>query len=347
MNLRKASIEDLLDYQQELHLARDEEREGSLRILVELYDELYKRISRDRDSEYAPSLDGIKKRLVSYLVRYGTYLKVEDKKDDYAAESALKKAIGIQRQLPIAYYRLGFLNFKKRSYSMALLHLENALGINERIESEEYVLNDQQRYNARLYMINSALYIAEKAQKELDQETDIVQGGPLPNLELSPMYEMIRNNEHYLQTNAFTMMTKDSRKHMSREDCDRFVEQPQAAIILYFSDQQNLIIFLGEEKVLTSNQAEMLRYFLLYSNEQEPVLKNSFFDLFIGGDANGEIPNNTYTQNVARLRTKLINAGISDSVIESKSTPAGPGYYFNENLPYFIIHRSDASFILN
>ena len=58
--LKTMSIEELLDMQEELHFSRDEE-DGSLHELISVDEELYRRIASDQDSEYAPSLEMIKK----------------------------------------------------------------------------------------------------------------------------------------------------------------------------------------------------------------------------------------------------------------------------------------------
>jgi Tfp pilus assembly protein PilF len=97
--------------------------------------------------------------LISYLVRYGTYLKTQYQKDDYAAEHSLKKAIQYDRENPIAHYRLGFLSYKKESYSSALVHFQNATHHQKTYSNNEYRLTNQQVYNAHLYLSNSALYI--------------------------------------------------------------------------------------------------------------------------------------------------------------------------------------------
>lgn len=72
---------------------------------------MYKRIipliRKDR-AMYYHSLQYTKKLLVSHLVKYGTYLKMNQIKDDKIAVSSLKKALSYEKNFPIAYYRLGF-----------------------------------------------------------------------------------------------------------------------------------------------------------------------------------------------------------------------------------------------
>ncbi|MFC3885524.1 hypothetical protein ACFOU2_19425 [Bacillus songklensis] len=169
MSIRNKTIEELLNMQQELHLSREEEKDGSLHQLISVYEELYRRIASDENSEYASSLESIKRKLILYLVRYGTYLKTEYRKDDRAAERTLKKAIQYDRKNPIAHYRLGFLAYKQRSYLLAVTHFQHAVQYQQACSNKEYRLNNQQNYNAHLYLSNSALYIAQKAQESLER----------------------------------------------------------------------------------------------------------------------------------------------------------------------------------
>ena len=166
--LKTMSIEELLDMQEELHLCRDEE-DGSLHELISVDEELHRRISTDRDSEYAPSLEMIKKGLVSNLIHYGTYIKTEYRKDDHTAEQTLRKALRYDKENPVANYRLGFLAYKRRNYIKSIVYFQNALQFHAKREESNYSLTPQQMYNANLYLSSSALYIAKDAQKASDK----------------------------------------------------------------------------------------------------------------------------------------------------------------------------------
>src|SRR5690606_18566210 len=118
-----------------------------------VYEELYRRISRDKDSEYAPSLEQIKRTLIFHLVQYGTYLKTVYQKDDKIAEKALNKATRYEQKLSIVHYRLGFLHYKEKKYTKSLECFQNALRFQQK-SSEKYKLNEQQLYNCHLYLAN-------------------------------------------------------------------------------------------------------------------------------------------------------------------------------------------------
>ncbi|MFC3885525.1 hypothetical protein ACFOU2_19430 [Bacillus songklensis] len=170
----------------------------------------------------------------------------------------------------------------------------------------------------------------------------------VPNLEMSPLYEVIRQNEGYLQRHAFTAITPNGIKMCTREECEEMaVSCLPDTIVLYFSDRQHSLFYDGREEVLSVNHAEMLRYFLLYSTEETPVTKDQFYDLFQSGSQDGEVPKNTFIQAVGRLRRKLVQSGAPSSLIENKTFNGQTAYYFNRSIPFLIMHRSDDTFILN
>jgi tetratricopeptide (TPR) repeat protein len=347
MRLRNKSIDELLDLEEELRSSIYEGDDSSLINLIVVYEELYRKISLDIDSEFATSLEGIHKRLISYLIRYGTYLKMVDQKDDGSAISSLRKAVRYDRENPIAYYRLGFLTYKQRKYVEAISLFKNALHYHPIYKGKEYRLNDQQLYNAHLYLTNSALHIAEKTQRSLEKLSIAATQDRLPNLEISALYELIQQNEGYLLSHAFTIYSNEGMRKASKDECERLIEsQTSTTLILYFSDRTNSIHINGREETLSVSQAEMLRYFLLKSNEVNPATRHKFFNLYDNRGKLFEMPKNTYIQNVNRLKAKLRLLGVP-SIIETKNTSHETGYYFNQELPFMVMYRSDDIFLLD
>jgi tetratricopeptide (TPR) repeat protein len=340
------TIEELLDLEEELHSDEKVEKDGTLSQLISVYEALFKKISGDPTSEYAPSLENIKKRLISYLVQYGTYLKTVYQKDDFAAEHCLKKALRYERELPIAHYRLGFLYYKRKNYTTALLHFQNALQVQKRGKYSEYQMNDQQLYNCHLYLANCGLFIAKNSKESLERLKPAVDLEAVPKYEISPLFQMITDIETYLKNHAFRIITNEGSSYGSREDCEDRLGLEQT-IILDFTSRENILIFNGGETKLTKNYAELLRYFLIKSNEDTPVTKHEVYDLFGKADDHGEIKTNTFTKNVERLRVKLTLVGINMPVIETKNWRGETAYFYNHRFPFLIMHPIDESFILN
>ena len=82
-------------------------------------------------------------------------------KDDASAIASFKKAIALDKQNPIAHYRLGFLTYKERDYVLAVQYFQRAIDSQPYYQNREYVLNEQQLFHAHMYLTNSALYVAQ------------------------------------------------------------------------------------------------------------------------------------------------------------------------------------------
>ena len=349
MKLRNKTIEELLDLEEEFIFNKDLGKQGSLLLLMQLYEELYKKISMDKLNEYAPSLEQIRKKMISYLIDYGTFMKTEYQKDDHAAEATLKKAIRYQPKLPIAYYRLGFLSYKQEKYLAALTHFKKAIEHQNQCDDKDYRLNLQQQYNAHVYITNSALYIAEETNhslKEIESEDLVIQ---LPSYEQSPFYDLIHQNEAYLTNNAFMILSVDDGRMASKEECEALVNKQLLpnTLILYFSDREQSLYFNQNEASLSINHAEMLRYFFRRTSESSPATKNHFARILDSKRDDGEINTNTYTQNITRMREKIAKVIGSEPIIENKRHHGRTAYYYNHAYPFTIIYRSDHSFILD
>ncbi|SET56618.1 Transcriptional regulatory protein, C terminal [Oceanobacillus limi] len=344
MGFRDLSVEELLDLEEELLKERDISEDVSFSRLIGVYEELYKKITASKNSHYRFSLHKIREQLIFYLIEYGTYLKTVYKKDDRAAEMSLKKAIRYERNLPIAYYRLGFLNYKNKNYSDSLKYFQHAINYQQQNNST-YEMNEQQLYNSHLYLANCGLFIAANAHEKLDKLGMEMSREELPQYEVSPLYPLINENTKYLERHAYKVVTKEESKYMSKEEYENLMERKNT-IILDLTGREDLLSFNHSEVRLNKNQAEILRYFFMKSSRNQPVTKYDIFDIFAKSNNSGEIPTNTYVQNITRLRRKLQDLNIQDKLIENKNGSRETAYFYNGMFEYCIIHRSDETFIL-
>lgn len=337
--MNRLSIDELVDIYDKLL----EEQDYELRDIVNIEERLVRKISRDRHSEYRFSLQRIKDSLIDHLVKYGSYLKTEYRKDDQLAEKTLIKALKFDKTNPIALYRLGFLAYKKRNYSRSVYFFESALKSHELNEKHRHALNSQQRYNASLYLCNSALYVAEFAQKSLAEIEGEVEHENSVNLELSPLYKVIARNETYLQNNAYTMISKDDQSLGSIEACEQLIQDKRSNhIILFFSDREVILYYKEQHIHLVARPAEMLKQFMLESHEKAPLKKEDFSHVF--SKVKGEIKTNTYIVAINRLRNKLKQCHIPEDVLltrERLGTDRETAYYYNHKYPFIIIQRTD------
>jgi hypothetical protein len=229
---------------------------------------------------------------------------------------------------------------------LALIHFKNAIGFQKKEDSyPEYRMNDQQLYNAHLFLANCGLFIARKAQEDLAELDLKVNVRDIPKYKMSPFFQVINENEQYLANHAYQMVSEDGSYFCSKEECEEQLDI-DSMIIVDLSGRQDLLVFNGRQMRLSKNQSELLRFFLVHSNEEHPATINDVFDLFCPADEVAEIPRNTYTQNVRRLVEKLVQVGIEETIIENKARFGVTAYYYNHKLPYLIMHRSDETFIL-
>lgn len=103
------------------------------------------------------------KKLVNLYVSQGEYFKMGDKPDLNIAKRYLEKALQMQKDHPVANYRLGYLYYQRREYTKAVSFFERALD-----GSMEEELNDTQRMLANMFLVNCGIKIAKEAIHEIN-----------------------------------------------------------------------------------------------------------------------------------------------------------------------------------
>jgi tetratricopeptide (TPR) repeat protein len=243
MSLRDKTLEELEDLEAELSDEETESGYANYYMKIEIYKEMYRKLNRlvrQRNKEYIHSLEYVRKKLVFHLIHYGTYLKTEYQKDDHLAARCLEDALNYDRTNPIAPYRLGFLSYKTMDYAKAIQFFQKALDHQRYYPDQAYKLNGQQQVNAHLYLINSALRIANQTYEKMNQLTDLQN---VPKQEFSPLIENILVNEQYLQRHAFYLVDETGKTTCSKEECDNLVERPPSeTLLLYFNDRDILLV---------------------------------------------------------------------------------------------------------
>jgi len=337
------SIEEMFDREQDLIAEVAEDDPWSIYKLIKFYKLLISKLTKERRQERY-LLDYVKRQLIKRLIWYGEYMKTSDRKDPFTAKQCLKEAISYNRQIPIAHYRLGFLAYQEGRYLNALEHFDMAISQNDVIKEKDYQLNDRQLYYAHLYRSNSALYIADKSHQFLER-TSIKGYGQPEGYELSPLYNRIQANEHYISRNAVTVVSKEGERFCSLEEVEE-VLNTEHKLICYFGDRENAVYYNGRGVTLQINQAEILRFLLLYSSENRPVTIYDMASIFEPRNPNGELINNTLTVAIMRLRESLASIHFPSDKIQSRRRYGNTGYYYTGDVDYLIIHRTDYDFIL-
>ncbi|MEH7574348.1 hypothetical protein V7176_22695, partial [Cytobacillus firmus] len=204
-------------------------------------------------------------------------------------------------------------------------------------------LNQQQEFHAHMYLANSALYVASSTYEAME-DLSYSSAKQLPNLALSPLYETLRDNEQFLKNHAFYKISKGQIETCSKDTCEEIAENGENnTLVVYFNDRENVLFFNGEETIITPGQANMIRHFLLSSNEKNPCTRMTMKDFFGRTGTDGEVKKNTFIKSIERLRTRLKTLNMPD-IIDVKQYQGETAYYFNETVPYIVLFRVDDVF---
>ncbi|MCG7337070.1 tetratricopeptide repeat protein [Sporosarcina sp. ACRSM] len=340
--LKNLSIDELLDHREELIDARAGGEDYHLNQIIAIEEMLLRKFSQEEDNEY--SVRKIKEDLIKHLVKYGTYLKTEFRQDDRSAMLTLKKALKYDREIPQAYYRLGFLAYKEEDYAASLKYFQKALWFHKENPKCDFALSKQQQYNANLYLSNCALYIAADAQKvseKLAEDID-VEEKTIGSLALSPLYELIAENDRYLMKHAYTVFIPSETRYCSRPEYEELDVEYQDHVLL---DLAGTEISLGYRELrvnLSIGLAEVLLILMKGSSPVQPAEKHVMQDVL--QSKVGELDTNTYSQTIKRIREKFKKLGLPGELIVTvpKTEKRDTAYYYDASFqPYLVIQRTD------
>ena len=345
LKIKDLTLDELELLEQDLHENGEKSDYGFYMQLVIVYETMYKKLkslARNNGPHYDHSLQHSKNVFISHLIKFGPYIKMNHFKDDGDAVESLIKAINLEKKLPIAYYRLGFLAYKHGKYGSAVRYFQQSLD-KYLVGDPSYALNQQQEFHAHMYLANSALYVASQTYETMEN-LPYLQVEQLPSPELSPLFETLSSNEKYLQNQAFYKITKNNTETCSKEACeDLYENSEQNELVLYFNDRENILLFNGEEVIITPTQANMIRHLLLSSSKENPSTRITMSDFFGRTGSDGEVKKNTFIKSIERLRETLRSIDIPE-IIDVTQYNGSTAYYFNETVPFTVLFRVDDAF---
>lgn len=332
------SLEELLALREELQISVDEEKSVSLSALIGVEEELLRRLARQKKSESPFDAKEIQKALIEHLLHYGAYMKTYYKRDLIDDQKSLSKVLKYDRGNALAYYRLGIYAYRKNFYVTAAVHFNNALKSHERNAHSPYSLSEQQHYQVLLYLQNSTLKVAMETEdmiRKVAETRDEKSGLDLPTIQGNIVHQ-----EVYLQSHTFTVLSENGIKLASADECKDLIDKEveNSPLILYFSDDQQSIIYQKEEVPLTILQATILKRILLHHTEGKPVEKAELADLFASHDQVGKVPDAIYQKALTRLKKQLNKLGLSEVIIEQ-----GVENLSLMNIPFLCIQRIEQS----
>lgn len=343
MNYNELTLEELEELDRNPPVFEEEEQYFSYRDRALLYKAMFHKVrklvrNKEEDQSY---LDDIQKRLVAYLIRYGTYMKLAGEQNDHVAIASLHEALSYDRKNIIAPYRLGFLYYRRSSHQEAISYFQLAITNHNRFGEEGEGLSERQLINARLYLMNSALYIAQKEKEALSSLPEEMLE-TLPGYAFSDFCPILSTNEGYLAEHAFYRETVQGKVTCSKKQCNEiFSEQPKDTLVLYFSDTHLKLAFNDEQASLSKREADLLRHLFSRSSKEKPATINSVRNYFELEFADDEVKWENYRKAIQLLRRKLSGNYMPCPISNS---PGRHAYYYDGSYPFVLLYRVDQDF---
>jgi len=334
------SLEEFEEVGFNLEQRQDDEAYGYFREMVYFYEAYYKKSTvvakNSADDQVAVEYAGyVKQKLLNYLIRYGTFLKMTKQKNEHDAKDTLERALQLDRTNPIGNYRLGFLAYKRQNYSQASDYFQTAIDKQAHDSKSKWLLNPQQLYHAHLYLVNSSLFMAKQTNERLKQLSD-ANYPVLEQYDMSPFFNVIGENEAYLHQRAFVKRTNGGgEEYCSKQECENILddERLKDCIILYQSDHEFILRYNDHAETFLPDYARLLKDFLLLSSATNILTAEHLPDHFTSTNVNP----NTYSKRIHRLRSLLTDFNIP-SVIQTRRGSV-TAYFYNESIPFIIMER--------
>lgn len=306
---------DLL-YEQEQNALNNEDYYS----LISVYKSILRLEERNSDTYLY-----VKRKLVKAYIEYGAYLKMNTHGDKYLAKDSLERAVNLERNLPIAYYRLGHLYYHNNNFLESINNFKNAL----QYENPQFALNIQQKENANLFIAINSLRLFEEHKGNISENYT----------GYDSLYEEIRGFiesglENYQQAEYYKI--KRQRKiGISRKEKDEFLEKYEG-LFLDFTTYELCVCYNYRQQPLTKNRMNLLEGLLIKSSARKPITVNNIqeFDCFDKSD----VRSNTLNKTIGRLKLNLeaLSPGLG-GIIKSH----GKGHYIDSSYPFYILKREE------
>ncbi|SDX88549.1 tetratricopeptide repeat protein [Salimicrobium album] len=305
-----------------------EEEKGGYSRLIALYRELRQQLRRENDRDLA---EDVEKKLIYYLVEYGSYMKTAHRKDEKSSIDSLKQALHFEDHLPLAHYRLGLLYVQRGRFTEAGSHFSKALEVQG--QAERFPLNERQLYYAHLYLITSEIHVLYDLHEKMGLLSVPGKYEPFSSSDMSWLYEKLQETESYLNTHAFLKITGEKMEFLSKEEAEEsLLQKSRGTGHLYFGDETIEIGFDGKTEEISRDYGKIL-YYLLQSSREEPLDAGVMAEL---AGEEGEVKPTTFRQRVSRLSRKLEELGLTEALTMEHGFCT-----FTAAVPFIIVHRAD------
>ncbi|WP_042355643.1 tetratricopeptide repeat protein [Bacillus rubiinfantis] len=219
---------------------------------------LQEKINESRKRNDRSGAAAARRALVKLYVTYGEYFKTASEPNPQVAFHYLKKAVSLQKDHPIANYRLAHLYYRRGKYPEALVHFEKALA-----GSADEGLNESQEIITNMFMVNSSMIIAKQALAEIES----LEVNPYLNLDnkLIGRYrpEMLGALGDMFETKYYRKISVEKEEIITDEALETILENRANPVTITFIDGCATLYLMHHEPLRLETTAFRVLYLLL------------------------------------------------------------------------------------
>jgi tetratricopeptide (TPR) repeat protein len=274
---------------------QDEDKEKDENTAIAISEKIYRAsLSADIDVQ---ERDYYKKDYIRNLLTFAKQTKSKWRDHGRLAEEKLKKALFIEKNLPLAYYRLGHIHFRRTDYATAVPNFQKALEGLDQAYANEFSLEDLQIENARWILSYCALQTFNQYKPE--------------TLDNAMYPELSKLITHYSREDGFTRVMeqiedgKITKKIVNREEYLQITQSTHwdcSTAFIDYTDGQPEVGYHGTVS-LSPLSGDLL--IAIIKGDQNKLVRQMRRDI-----------TNTFNQKIRRLRLNLAHIGLEPPEFE-------------------------------
>lgn len=274
-----------------------------------------------------------RKMRLNHFVRQAEFFKLSETPDFVQAKKWLLKALDMDKNHPIANYRLGYLLYREHQYELAVYHFKTALD-----GTETDVLSETQLMLANTFLVNCGMAITREALRELEDLELRIEGEIDQERIERYRTEMLVQEENMLDRLYYRKITADQETIINEEQFYD-IRPDKGELLLRSSDDGKTLQVAG--KPAESLNLHMFLILVLLNQKSfqpYPVLQEALSEL--GGQ---RISYNYMRQLIRRIRDQLVTLNLIESTSISSPDSSCPvqGFRIHPNWSVTILCRAD------
>lgn len=274
-----------------------------------------------------------RKMRLNHFVRQAEFFKLSETPDFVQAKKWLLKALDMDKNHPIANYRLGYLLYREHQYELAVYHFKTALD-----GTETDVLSETQLMLANTFLVNCGMAITREALRELEDLELRIEGEIDQGRIERYRTEMLVQEENMLDRLYYRKITADQETIINEEQFYD-IRPDKGELLLRSSDDGKTLQVAG--KPAESLNLHMFLILVLLNQksfQSYPALQEALSEL--GGQ---RISYNYMRQLIRRIRDQLVTLNLIESTSISSPDSSRPvqGFRIHPNWSVTILCRAD------